>query len=387
MSPGCLPALLARPERQRLAQGATALPGLPRGVRWADLHREIVQRMGEEGVFEPRPWGYAARLALALSVLGLGFCGLLTTPAWPLRWLYCAAVAFALLQGGMLGHDVAHRQVTRKRLLLRVLGQLLWSFLLTHSFTQWRIEHELHHRHTNESNRDPDLQVACLAFSRRQVSERRGLCGFSVRHQHLLLWPLASLHALSFRVSTLVFLWKNWRTSGVDCVVVALSWAFWLGIPCLLAGWDGLLHFVLISWFASLYMAAAFLWNHVGAHHSCGGEHLPFFAQRLLGTRNLRADRWTTFLLGGLNFHLEHHLAPTAPSLNLPRARRILVSVCARYRLPYSEVGYTDALADVYRHLRAIALHARARACTARASARPGTHALPLERVAGSRYS
>ena len=58
--------------------------------------------------------------------------------------------------------------------------------------------------------------------------------------------------------------------------------------------------------------------------------------------------------LGGLNYQIEHHLFPSMPRANLPRAQLIVRSVCERDAVPYVEASARSSYADVLRHLHAV---------------------------------
>ena len=77
------------------------------------------------------------------------------------------------------------------------------------------------------------------------------------------------------------------------------------------------------------------------------------FAQRQIVTsRNVSGGRIVTFLMGGLNFQIEHHLFPTMPRPNLRQARELVRPFCAERRIDYAEQSPWHAYRDVLRHLR-----------------------------------
>jgi hypothetical protein len=54
------------------------------------------------------------------------------------------------------------------------------------------------------------------------------------------------------------------------------------------------------------------------------------FARRQVVTaRNIRGGRFTTFMLGGLNYQIEHHLFPSMPRPNLRRVQGLVRDFCA----------------------------------------------------------
>ena len=71
---------------------------------------------------------------------------------------------FMLTQNGMLGHDVAHRQVFRRGRGVAVTGWILGNLLTGISYSWWTRKHNLHHANPNHVTDDPDAKVIVLDF-------------------------------------------------------------------------------------------------------------------------------------------------------------------------------------------------------------------------------
>jgi fatty acid desaturase len=57
------------------------------------------------------------------------------------------------------------------------------------------------------------------------------------------------------------------------------------------------------------------------------------------------------FVLGGLNYQIEHHLFPTMPRPNLRRAQPPVRTFCQDHELPYAEASLFGSYAQALRHL------------------------------------
>ena len=57
----------------------------------------------------------------------------------------------------------------------------------------------------------------------------------------------------------------------------------------------------------------------------------------MLTSRNVRGSRFVDFLLGGLNYQIEHHLFPNMPRPNLRHAQPLVRAFCRQHHLPYTE--------------------------------------------------
>jgi hypothetical protein len=68
------------------------------------------------------------------------------------------------------------------------------------------------------------------------------------------------------------------------------------------------------------------------------------FARRQVTTaRNISGGPLTTFLLGGLNYQIEHNLFPSMPRPNLRRVQGLVRDYCAGTGLGYSEESFTGS--------------------------------------------
>ncbi len=68
-----------------------------------------------------------------------------------------------------------------------------------------------------------------------------------------------------------------------------------------------------------VYMGCSFAPNHKGMP-TMTGESPDFLRKQVLTSRNVRGGWFTDFLLGGLNYQIEHHLFPACPGRLAARA-------------------------------------------------------------------
>lgn len=70
-----------------------------------------------------------------------------------------------------------------------------------------------------------------------------------------------------------------------------------------------------------------------------------------------RRNRVLTWLLGGLNYHKEHHLFPLICHVNYPAMLRVVEETCREFGLPYKEHrSFPAGIASHYRWLRRMAI-------------------------------
>jgi fatty acid desaturase len=65
------------------------------------------------------------------------------------------------------------------------------------------------------------------------------------------------------------------------------------------------------------------------------------------------------FLLGGLNYQIEHHLFPSMPRPNLRRAQPVVQAFCTARGIAYHQSGLLRSYAEVLRHLHAVGAPSR----------------------------
>ena len=86
---------------------------------------------------------------------------------------------------------------------------------------------------------------------------------------------------------------------------------------------------------------------------------LDFFSKQVRTSRNIAGGWWATWLMGGLNYQVEHHLFPNMPRPHLARARLIVKRQCEHLEVPYTEVSLWRSYAIVIAYLNRVGLAAR----------------------------
>jgi fatty acid desaturase len=103
-----------------------------------------------------------------------------------------------------------------------------------------------------------------------------------------------------------------------------------------------------------LYLGCSFAPNHKAMPTLTDADQLDFVRRQVLTSRNVAGSRPVDFVLGGLNYQIEHHLFPNMPRPNLRRAQPLVRAFCQQHGLPYVEAGLFGAYAEAVRHLHAV---------------------------------
>jgi fatty acid desaturase len=104
------------------------------------------------------------------------------------------------------------------------------------------------------------------------------------------------------------------------------------------------------------YMGMSFAPNHKGMPLVPHDMKLDFLRRQVLMSRNIRGNRTLDFLMGGLNYQIEHHLFPSMPRPHLRRAAPMIRAYCEAQKVPYTETGLLSSYAIVTRHINSVGL-------------------------------
>jgi fatty acid desaturase len=276
-------------------------------------------------------WMLACNWALVAAAFALVGC-------WP--GVLSVLVALLLLGGRQLGlgilmHECAHRSLFASARLNEALGQWLCAAPMGADLTVYRAYHMTHHVKTGTDD-DPDLAnyagypVARASLARKFARDLVGLTGLKALATLLVLYMQPDPRALKFgyayrrsdaaapadRISVVArlkhLLVNTRRIFTVQAAGFAMLWA--LGHPLLYLLWP-------LAWLTS-YMLFSRIRN--AAEHGAlpgtrGGDVWT-------STRSVRARWWARLTVAPnyVNYHLEHHLAPTVPAARLPQLHRRL---------------------------------------------------------------
>jgi fatty acid desaturase len=101
----------------------------------------------------------------------------------------------------------------------------------------------------------------------------------------------------------------------------------------------------------SLYPGISFAPSHKGMPIIESATATGFARRQVVTARNIRGGRFTTFILGGLNYQIEHHLFPSMPRPHLRRVQGLVRDFCAATDLGYREESFVDSFHQIVHHL------------------------------------
>jgi fatty acid desaturase len=219
------------------------------------------------------------------------------------------------------------------------------------SLSWWMDSHNRHHAWPNHEEKDPDIRIAPLAFSDRQVGAKSGVTRWFVRYQSFLVIPLNTLGILTKQLASFRFMNQQrgqLRHPRLEPLVAILHWTAYLSLlfvvmsPALAVTFFAV-HYALYG----LAFGAVISPNHKGMPMVRGNAPFDFLYLQVLTARNLRGGPIRDLLYGGLNYQIEHHLFPGMPHNRLPNAAPIVEAYCAKHGIPYHQTGVVEGYWEI----------------------------------------
>lgn len=327
-----------------------ASPQAGTGSPYAHLLRQI----RDAGLLERRTGYYVWKIVITGLLFAAGWTafGFIGDSWWTL--IVAGFLAFVFTQLGFLGHDAGHQQIFASRRANYVLGLLHGNLAIGLSYGWWVTKHNRHHAHPNTDGADPDLRIVALAFTPRQAGNRGRIAAFAYRYQAFFFFPLLLLESLSLHLNSVRALLRRrtGRPRAWESVLFTSHVVGYLGAVFLVLSPVRAMVFILVQQgLFGLYLGCSFAPNHKGMLILAAGDRTDFLRRQVLTTRNVRGHWLTDFMLGGLNYQIEHHLFPSMPRSNLRRAQTIVESFCRRQGLAYCQTGLLESYAQTLRHL------------------------------------
>lgn len=271
--------------------------------------------------------------------------------------LNLAVIGFNVMHEGGHGSFSQHRWVNRvSAYFLNVLGG---------NAHYWSIKHNInHHTYTNVEGMDSDIDVR--PFMRLHEGQP---WQWYHRFQHIY-WVI--LYGISYLVWIFYDDFQKYLTGKAtpDAERKWLSFkehvVFWftkltymgvyMAIPILLVGWQSwLIGFMIITFTCGLAISIVFQLAHVvegtDFHNLQEGNSSQEWAVHQISTTSNfgTSNKLLFWLMGGLNFQVEHHLFPRISHIHYPAISKLVKETCDEYHIAYHE--YSSMFRAIVSHL------------------------------------
>ncbi|MDQ1126337.1 fatty acid desaturase [Microbacterium sp. SORGH_AS 505] len=301
--------------------------------------------------------GIALTLAFGGAVTGFILLG----DSW-FQLLMAGALGIIFTQAAFLAHEAAHRQILSSGPANDRLARILAAGVVGISYAWWTGKHTRHHANPNRVGKDPDIEIDTISFLETDAASARGLRREITKRQGWLFFPLLTLEGLNLHYLGLKYLFteKDVKARWLEIGMIVVRLAVVLVPVFLLLPLGMAFAFVGVQLAVfGVYMGASFAPNHKGMPVIAPDAKLDFFSKQVRTSRNIRGGWWATWLMGGLNYQVEHHLFPNMPRPHLSKARAIVREHCATLGVPYTETSLGRSYAIVIEYLNRVGLAAR----------------------------
>ena len=292
---------------------------------------------------------YGLGLLNGYNVLNGGF-------AIPLVFTYAAFLIlgfFHALAGFNIMHDACHGSFSSNSKVNAWMGNVI-SFMGSHAFI-WKYKHNVvHHTYTNINEIDDDISK--WPMMRMSPDQER------LKHHKLQAWYMWPLYA----ISTIYWIYVNdfnkfftgkIFTSNMPKFPASEKVIFWITkvlyfiaygiLPILALGWfHGLMVLFVLHVSLGIAISVVFQLAHCveevdfvpGASEGLTevGEEWAIHQIATTADFSTKSKVWT-WLLGGLNFQVEHHLFPNISHIHYPDIHGIVKAKCEEFGIKFNE--------------------------------------------------
>ena len=291
------------------------------------------------------------------------------TPVWYVGVLECIVLGGVIAGIGFnVMHDGGHGSFSKLKWINK-LASYTSSMLGANQF-MWNMKHNMiHHTFTNVDGFDDDIEVGFL-MRMAPTQKRLKIHKF----QHIYFWALYMLLYIFwvFYSDFEKYFTKKIGDTPLKKMSLTEHLMFWwikvyyaavfIIVPIYNVGWLAwLIGFLTISFFAGFVLSIVFQLAHTVEDTqfpvaNIDDNKLPdeFATHQIKTTANFATkSKLVSWLVGGLNFQIAHHLFPKISHIHYPAISNIIRTVCVEYQLQYIEYPTTrKAIAAHVRFLR-----------------------------------
>lgn len=296
---------------------------------------------------------YSKTIILGITAISIYTFLVFFTPVWWLSLGLCGllGINFAAI-GFNVMHDSCHGSYSSKKWINELFGYSL-DAMGASSFI-WKVRHNLvHHSFTNIYGHDDDIDIQ--PFMRTTREQKRY---FFHKFQHLYCIPLYGLTYISwvFLVDFKYYFSRQIASKKISRVETKDNISFWgskifyvtviLIIPSLVVGiLPTLVGFLTMATICGVFISVILQLAHLVEacdfpvpEPKSGNIENQWAVHQLETTTNFATrNKALSWLLGGLNFQIEHHLFPRISHIHYPEISKIVKQACHDFNVRYVE--------------------------------------------------
>jgi len=316
---------------------------------------------------------YSKTIILLSSLLILYIWLVWFTPAIWVALILCGLMGVNMAAIGFnVMHDGAHGSYSSNPNINAVMGFAL--NVMGGNVYIWKLKHNInHHTFTNIEGHDDDIDIKPFLRIHEEQEKR-----WHHRFQHIysvFLYGLTYIFWIYFNDFNKYFSGKVSEHTTLKKMDVKQHISFWASKvvytfafivwPGMQLGWtSAIVGYLLMAGVTGIFIAIVFQLAHVVEDTEFVAPNKDEIKQlenewavhQLKTTVNFATgNRFLNWLLGGLNFQVEHHLFPSISHIHYPELNKIVRQACEEFNMPYKEYsGFFAAIQSHFSHLKQI---------------------------------
>ena len=339
----------------------------PRPSLHSELRKRVNQYFEEKQIKQSGNRHLYWKAAILLTLFALTTLHLfIFQPQWPIAIAECFILGLLIAAIGFnVMHDGSHGSFSTKDMSNKLASYSMSMLGASHFL--WNIKHNvIHHTYTNVEGMDDDIEVGKLM----RLAPEQARFNFH-KYQHIyfpalymfmyLYWVFAADYKKYFRQKIGEFPINTMKRKDHFRFWMVKLWhaVAFCALPIYLFGfWPWLLGFLVMSLTAGFVLSIVFQLAHTVEDASFPVADIEtnkfedeFATHQIKTTANFGTGSKTiSWLVGGLNFQVEHHLFPKISHIHYPSISKIVKKVCEEYQLKYIE--YKTMWGAVMAHIR-----------------------------------
>ncbi len=328
---------------------------LDRPEFYRTLRTRVNNHFKENNISKHANWNMKVKTIFMISVyfipLGVLISGTVTSvwimfAMWLLMGLGMAGIGLSIM------HDANHGSYSSKAYVNNLLGAIL--YFMGGYYHNWRIQHNvLHHSFTNIHGYDEDIEKGVMRFSPEQ--ERKPIFKYQLFYAPLLYgimtlyWLVAKDIEQLIRYNKKDLLKAQGLTFGKALFEIIISKIAYVALTIVLpivmlpfAWWQVILGFIAMQFICGLILACIFQPAHVieSTDFFTPDEDLSvenhWAIHQMRTTSNFaNGSKIFSWLIGGLNYQIEHHLFPNICHVHYKDISKIVKETALEFNIPY----------------------------------------------------
>ena len=294
----------------------------------------------------------------------------LNLPTWA-NILLAIASGMGIAGVGMnVMHDGNHGSFSSKRWINKLMGGSM--YVLSGNVYNWKVQHNvLHHTFTNIKGLDEDIEAGRIirfCFHSKWFNFHKFQKYYSIFLYGLLTinWAVITDFKQTYLYLKRGLYYEKKPNVTLQWVILFLTkiiyYAVWLALPIYVleyAWWQVLIGFLIMHYTAGMILSVIFQLAHVVPSTDMplpdkqGNMQHTWAIHQLYTTANFAPNsRLVSFLTGGLNCQIEHHIFPHISHIHYRNLAKIVKQTTIEFNLPYNEYKtFFGAIAEHFRQL------------------------------------